>query len=136
MAHFFKIKISVVAAGDNFPDACTEESADPQRVRNEALLSPDVPNLGASRTGAIEDDLEGGLSTRRPAVGTPFFASPGCPRSAAIRARCWVRRVVPAGTTGSTASCLQSSRFLSPALKSHHPPELQTGIWPKSCTST
>lgn len=80
MAHFFKIKISVVAAGDNFPDACTEESADLQRVRNEALLSPGVSTLGAPRTGTIEDDLEGGPWPRdqlqmKQRLGMPFFAA-------------------------------------------------------------
>lgn len=54
MAHFFKIKISVVAAGDNFPHACTEESTDLDDVRNQALLPSDVSSLGVSHVHATE----------------------------------------------------------------------------------
>lgn len=99
MAHFFKIKISVVAAGDNFPDACTEESTDPEDVRNEALLPLDMSNLGASHVCTTEDHLEQELLTQRPVadeaeVGMLFFTFPGCPRSDAIRVRYWVRCMV------------------------------------------
>lgn len=96
MAHFFKIKISVVAAGDNFPDACTEESTDLENVRNEVLLPLDVSNLVASLVCTIEDDLEHRPPTQRPVtdeaeVGTLFFTSTVCACPAATRARCWVR---------------------------------------------
>lgn len=94
MAHFFKIKISVVAAGDNFPDACTEQSTDLEDVRDETLLLSDVSNLGVYRVCTTEDDLEWGPPTQRPVadeaeVGMLFFASPGCPCSAAMGSRCW-----------------------------------------------
>jgi len=49
MAHFFKIKISVVAAGDNFPDANIAESTELADMRNGALLLLDVPGLGLSK---------------------------------------------------------------------------------------
>lgn len=47
MADFFKIKISVVAAENNFPDACTEKSTDLEDA-NEALLLSNMSKLGAS----------------------------------------------------------------------------------------
>jgi len=94
MAHFFKIKISVVAAGDNFPDACTEERRDLEDAMKEALLPSEVSNLGASRVCTTKDDLEWQPSTQTPVadqaeVGMLFFPSPGCPCSAAIGTRCW-----------------------------------------------
>lgn len=94
MAHFFNIKISVVAARDNFPDACTAESTDLEDVRNEALLPSDMSDLGASRVCTTEDDFERGPSTQRPLadeaeVGMLFFTSPDCPCSTAIGARRW-----------------------------------------------
>lgn len=56
MAHFFKIKISVVAAGDNFPDANIAESTELADMRNGALLLQDVPGLGLSK-GDPDKDL-------------------------------------------------------------------------------
>lgn len=106
MAHFFKIKISVVAAGDNFPDACTEESTDLEDVRNEALLPLDVSNLRASCVCTTEDDLEQGPLTQTPVadaaeVGMLFLRFPGLSKFSChrreipgIRARCRARRMV------------------------------------------